>query len=182
MIHSFPCGDPALDFVGTRQARRNESPTEKLATPVELDAWFIESTLVPDGTTVTADDLTAAVELREAIYRLLLARLERRELPEGDMAIVNAYAAHPPLLRVLRRGGRSQEGTSAAALSEISRGAIDLVGGQEAGLLRECARPECTQVYVDRSRGQRREWCSMKTCGSRMKVAAYRSRRKAANA
>ncbi|MGM7697606.1 CGNR zinc finger domain-containing protein [Microbacterium sp. A84] len=181
MIHSFPCGDPALDFVGTWQARRNESPAEKLGTPAGLDAWFVESTLAPDGTSPTAEDLAAAIELREAIYALVLARLERHDLPEDDMTTVNTYAAHPPLLRVLHRDGRSKEGTSAAALSEIARGAIELVGGSEAGLLRECARPECTQVYIDRSRGQRREWCSMKTCGSRVKVAAYRSRLKAAN-
>nr|WP_272925142.1 CGNR zinc finger domain-containing protein [Streptomyces sp. SID8377] len=43
-------------------------------------------------------------------------------------------------------------------------------------MLRECARPECTQVYLDHSRGRRREWCAMRTCGNRVKAAAFRAR------
>ncbi|MFJ2397220.1 CGNR zinc finger domain-containing protein, partial [Streptomyces sp. NPDC087843] len=31
---------------------------------------------------------------------------------------------------------------------------------------------------LDRSRGHRREWCAMKTCGSRVKSAAYRARQR----
>jgi len=43
-------------------------------------------------------------------------------------------------------------------------------------LLKECGRPECTQVYVDSSRGFRREWCAMATCGNKMNAPAHRAR------
>lgn len=181
MIHSFPCGAPSLDFIGTLQARRNVSPTETLNTIADLDAWLMESTLAPEGVDLSPEDLVAAKELREAIYSLAWARLEDDPLPEEGMSVVNHYAAQAPLSRVLLRDGERREGDSTAALSEIARDAIDMLGGVDSPLLRECARPECTQVYIDRSRGHRREWCSMRTCGSRVKVAAYRSRQKAAN-
>ncbi|MGI5425384.1 CGNR zinc finger domain-containing protein [Streptomyces sp. CA-179760] len=46
--------------------------------------------------------------------------------------------------------------------------------------LKECGRPGCTRVYLDRSRGGRRAWCGMEECGNRVKAAAYRARRRGA--
>ncbi|MFD1497699.1 ABATE domain-containing protein, partial [Streptosporangium lutulentum] len=46
MEHAFPCGNLALDFVGTLRARRNPVPTDVLTSPRSLDAWFRESGLV----------------------------------------------------------------------------------------------------------------------------------------
>ena len=180
VIHAFPCGTLALDFVGTLRARRNEAPTEMLTTASSLDAWLSESTLLPGGTTVTNNDLQEAIALREAIYALVWARLHDASLPREAIDTVNRVAATSPLMPVLTENGWSKNGTAEQALSEIAREAIELVGGDESQVLRECGRPECTQVYLDHSRGHRREWCSMATCGSRMKAKAYRERRKLA--
>jgi predicted RNA-binding Zn ribbon-like protein len=65
------------------------------------------------------------------------------------------------------------------ALATLARETVEIVGGEEAALLRECARPGCTQVYLDRSRGRRREWCAMKTCGNRVKASKFRERHRA---
>ncbi|KAB8169771.1 hypothetical protein FH609_005640 [Streptomyces sp. 3MP-14] len=178
MIHAFPCGAPALDFVGTLRARRNDEPTEKLTTPADLDTWFVESDLLPAGAAPDERDLAAAIELREAIYALVWARLHERALPPDAIATVNATAAEPPPRPVLTAAGWSRAGSARQALSHLAREAIEIVGGERARLLRECGRPECTQVYLDHSRGRRREWCSMATCGSRVKAKAYRERRK----
>lgn len=179
MIHAFPCGTLALDFVGTLRARRNDEPTEKLTAPTDLDAWFVESGLVPRAEASVPSDLDAAIEVREAIYALVWARLHDRALPADAVATVNAIAAEPPLAACLTPNGWARSGSPRQALSHLAREAVEIVGGEEAALLRECARPECTQVYLDTSRGHRREWCSMATCGSRMKAKAYRERRKA---
>ncbi|MBB4981041.1 putative RNA-binding Zn ribbon-like protein [Streptomyces sp. SFB5A] len=64
------------------------------------------------------------------------------------------------------------------ALSTVARGAVELLGGAESRLLKECDNPECTRVYVDRSRGARRQWCGMESCGNRFKAAAYRARKR----
>ncbi len=45
-------------------------------------------------------------------------------------------------------------------------------------LLKECGNPECTRVYLDRSRGTRRQWCGMESCGKKFEAAAYRARRR----
>lgn len=45
-------------------------------------------------------------------------------------------------------------------------------------LLKECGNPECTRIYIDRSRGMRRQWCGMESCGNRIKAAAYCARKR----
>lgn len=102
------------------------------------------------------------------------------------VAVLNRYAAQPPVIVQLEVGGDSsagagaavtrRSGTAAQGLAAVAREAVEILGGPDAALLRECGRPECTQVYLDRSRGHRREWCAMRTCGNRVKVSAYRSR------
>lgn len=179
MRHAFPCGTLALDFVGTLRARRNDEPTEKLATVSDLEAWFVESGLMPDGVGPDERDLASALELREAIYTLAWARLHERPLPEEAIAVVNAATAGAPLRPVLATDGWSRTGTARQALCDLARQAVEILGGEQGALLRECGRPECTQIYLDHSRGHRREWCSMATCGSRMKAQAYRARQRA---
>ncbi|WP_345365330.1 CGNR zinc finger domain-containing protein [Actinoallomurus liliacearum] len=175
MRHAFPCGNTALDFVGTLRARRNPAPLEMLDSPESLDAWFHESGLVDGETHCRPADVSTAVALREAIYSLVAARPAGEDLDESALALVNRTARTPSAIPQLTSAGRRVEATAEQALSSVARIAIDLLSGPEAQLLKECGRPECTQVYADHSRGSRREWCSTK-CRNKVNVAAYRAR------
>ncbi|TWD82377.1 putative RNA-binding Zn ribbon-like protein [Kribbella amoyensis] len=179
MEHRFPCGNTALDFVGTLRARRNAAPLEKLGSPESLQAWFRESgVVVGTETTCVPPDVAKAVTLREAIYALIWSRLHQEPYDELSLAVVNTAARSPAAIPQLTRTGHRIEATADQALSTIARDAITILGGSDADLLKECGRPECTQVYLDRSRGGRREWCAMETCGNKMKAKAYRARKK----
>ncbi|MGV9915435.1 CGNR zinc finger domain-containing protein [Streptomyces tendae] len=176
MNHAFPCGTLCLDFVGTLRARRNAAPLEKLSSPRLLDDWFVESGLVDLAPGAREADVRIAVELREAVYEMVVARLEGRPLPVEAVAEVNLHASGMPVTVRLGPEGVTRVGSVAQGLAAVARQAVEVLGGDEGALLRECARPECTQVYLDRSRGHRREWCAMRTCGNRVKAAAYRAR------
>ncbi|MFH9090656.1 CGNR zinc finger domain-containing protein [Streptomyces sp. NPDC017673] len=178
MTHAFPCGTLFLDFVGTLRARRNETPTEMLARPEALDDWFVESGMLDEAPGADEADLATAVDLREAIYALVAAHLAGEPLPAAALAEVNRQAAGLPVrVQLAADSTRRRLGSVSQALVVLARETVEILGGGEGALLRECSRPECTQVYIDRSRGPRREWCSMKTCGNRVKAAAYRARR-----
>ena len=179
MRHEFPCGTRALDFIGTLRARRLDTPFDFLSSPAMLDAWFDESGIVPGGVGSTETDLAHAIELREAGYALIWSRLHGRPLPHDAVETINAFAAEPPVRIQLNSEHWTATGTINQALSQIAREMIKVAGGDETHLLRECGREECTQIYLDHSRGRRREWCSMSSCGSRMKAKAYRERKKA---
>ncbi|MCP2265638.1 CGNR zinc finger domain-containing protein [Promicromonospora thailandica] len=90
-----------------------------------------------------------------------------------------AAAAGPPVTPVLTGAGQRATGTASQALSSVARAAIEVLAGDlAASPMKECGRPDCTRVYLDRSRGHRRTWCGMEECGNRVKAAAYRRRLK----
>lgn len=179
-MHAFPSGTLALDFVGTRRVRRDPEPLEKLGSPELLDAWFVESGLLDEEPRSTATDLEAAVQLREAIYSLVEARIGGTPATADAVAVVNRHASGAPELLQLASGRARRSGSAAQGLASVARQAVEIIGGADGALLRECGRPACTQVYVDRSRGHRREWCAMRTCGNRAKASAYRARHRGA--
>ena len=178
MVHRFPCDHPALDFVGTLRGRRFEESLEMLDAPGALDAWFHESKLVDAGPHSTAADLTRAIALREAIYGLIAVRLFGEAQDAADVALLNEHARLVPAVPQLTPAGRRVEATPEQALATVARAAVELLGGPDVNLLKECHRPECNQVFIDRSRGFRREWCSMTTCGNKVKGATYRARQR----
>ncbi|MEE1736810.1 CGNR zinc finger domain-containing protein [Streptomyces sp. BE147] len=55
---------------------------------------------------------------------------------------------------------------------------IVVAGEQER--LRRCEAPDCRRAFVDLSRNRSRRYCSSRTCGNRLHVAAYRARRRKA--
>ncbi|MEV6605383.1 MULTISPECIES: ABATE domain-containing protein [unclassified Kutzneria] len=178
MVHRFPCDHPALDFVGTLRGRRFDDPLEMLDGPASLDAWYRESSILDAGPPAGPADLVDAVALREAIYALVAARLFDEERRPADISLINSFARATPAAPQLTPAGRRVEATPAQALATVARAAVDLLGGPDLALLKECQRPECNQVFIDRSRGFRREWCSMTTCGNKVKGATYRARQR----
>lgn len=180
MTHAFPCGTLPLDFVGTLRARRNPTPREMLADPAAVSDWFVEAGMIDEAPPADDAALARAVEVRESIYSLMDATIRHQPLPAEAVAHLNAVSAAMPVRLELRDGTLRRSGSVDEGLASLAREAVAILGGEEAGLLRECGRPECTQVYLDRSRGHRREWCSMKTCGNRVKASAFRERQRAA--
>jgi predicted RNA-binding Zn ribbon-like protein len=58
----------------------------------------------------------------------------------------------------------------------LARSLADLVCTEDFTYVKACEGPSCTLLFVDRTRGHARRWCSMAICGNRAKQAAYRER------
>ncbi|NRQ31714.1 hypothetical protein HII36_07635 [Nonomuraea sp. NN258] len=172
---TFVSGDLGLDLAGTVQHRRSDR-RDLLATPGDLAAWTVAAGLLGAPPAADADDLAAAKELREAVYRLAIG-----ERPSGaDRETVNRAAAVPPVLVGLAaNGGVERHGDVRAALSTVARQAIELLGGPGAARVKECGAEACTRLYVDTSRASSRRWCDMLECGNRAKAAGFRARHRA---
>jgi predicted RNA-binding Zn ribbon-like protein len=61
-------------------------------------------------------------------------------------------------------------------LFPLARSLADLVCTEDFTSVKACEGPECTLLFVDRTRGRARRWCSMAVCGNRAKQAAHRRR------
>ncbi|MGW7267709.1 CGNR zinc finger domain-containing protein [Streptomyces sp. NPDC054842] len=178
MMHAFPGGAPALDFAGTLRYRHRSVPREDLNSAESLGVWFRESGITEYEIPCEFSDLREALQLREAVHRLILDRMARDAYAPDALALVNDYARRPMPVPQLTRSGRQVEASLQQAFAAVAQNAVSVLGGPEASLLKECGNPECSQVYVDRSRGALREWCAMDPCGNRMKAAAYRARKR----
>jgi predicted RNA-binding Zn ribbon-like protein len=175
MKFAFVSGSVALDFVGTVQSRR-DAPLDLLTTPDDLAEWAAASGVLAGPTRATRSDLTAAVHLREAVYRLVLASGDGSPFDPEDCEVLNRAARRVPVRCELRPDGTVvRHGTIGNVLSTLARDAVGLLV-EPPGRVKECAAPRCTRLYVDRSHRGSRRWCDMMRCGNRAKAAVYRSR------
>jgi predicted RNA-binding Zn ribbon-like protein len=62
----------------------------------------------------------------------------------------------------------------------VVRSAADLLTSERVVRVRECAAEDCAWLFVDTSRGPRRKWCDMSTCGNRAKARRYYARHRSA--
>lgn len=127
---------------------------------------------------VRPEDRDDAVRLRDALARAFAAAGGGNPLADRDVATINSHAAdEPPVLRLATSGhaARAFADPVRAGLAAIARDAIETIA-RDGRRLRVCADDACRHVFLDRSHGKQRRWCSMKRCGNRAKVAAFRTR------
>jgi predicted RNA-binding Zn ribbon-like protein len=65
-----------------------------------------------------------------------------------------------------------------ALLGLLAESIASLIVTEDAALVKQCAGPECTLWFVDRTKAHSRLFCSATACGNRAKVAAFRERQR----
>ncbi|WP_289007975.1 CGNR zinc finger domain-containing protein [uncultured Thermomonospora sp.] len=179
-VYRFDPGALCLELLttgGPGPFRRHEV----LHAPADLAAWAERCRLTPTPQLqITDSEMADARRLRDALFRIALARTRDEPPAPDDLATLNEAAAHPPLTPAITPDGRRRWATPATGtqlLSTVARDAVDLLTGPLADRIRTCAAADCHLIYVDTSRPGRRRWCSMENCGNRHKVRTHRARR-----
>jgi predicted RNA-binding Zn ribbon-like protein len=185
-LSRFPLlGEPlALDLVNTRM-RRDGSDVDLLRTPADRAAWLrAESARLAWSGAVGVADLQAVRTLRAALAVLLAARRKGTRPTTAALRQLNMALATPVVTTRLlwpAAGPRlAQPPASAkreALLRTLAVDALAVLTGPGAGLLRECAHPDCVLQFV--ASHPRRRWCSTATCGNRARVARHYQRQQA---
>jgi predicted RNA-binding Zn ribbon-like protein len=96
----------------------------------------------------------------------------------GAVPQIVAHDGRPPHIHVTRAAAPLADRIAAHS----AMGLAELVVAGQSGRVRTCASSECDAVFIDLSRNQSRRYCDSRTCGNRVHVAAYRSRRSAGRA
>ncbi|MBW4708200.1 CGNR zinc finger domain-containing protein [Roseobacter sp. YSTF-M11] len=188
-------GHPALDFVNTAGGSSKLRDTERLLHFGDVLKWSAAAQVVskaernelrPRGSGGDhAREVDHLHQFREALHTCLMAEQAGTAWPAQA-----AYQLHREIRWSLggsllqKAGARFSWHAGVEAFgSALPRARIALA---TEALLRSCDLPRlrncdrCSWLFIDRGRGRRRRWCSMATCGSREKSAAYYQRRKAA--
>jgi predicted RNA-binding Zn ribbon-like protein len=170
------------------QADQPRTPqTDALMTPAALARWgrrlgVLAGRRLP---AVDEDELEAARALRLAIYRIFSALAQERAPGAADLdclARVHAQAAADGQLAPADDDAWRMEWRPADPRRIRFAVAVDAVAllGDPARLARvhRCPGPACGWLFLDTS--GRRRWCSMSTCGSRVKMRRLYERRRQA--
>ena len=187
--------DLGIDLANT-VAWRGSTPSESLHTLGDLLAWLDSAKVLParaiadlrkrfdtrpaDGTAA----LREAIEIREAIYRLLHAAASGSPPPADDLRRFNRALLEAAPRESLERanggfGWRIEvTPTAAGMLTPALWSAADVLAGPERARLRECANERCLWLFLDDSKNGTRRWCSMQSCGNRAKAHRHYLRRK----
>ena len=185
-------GHPALGFVNTLDERPSDSPIENLTTYRDLVrfaelAGLVEPSIVArlarlDGRACTRI-LKRARKLREHLHDVLVAAHSGQPARQPDLEAITAaiQAAHAaqtlvtsPSSRLARRIWLPKF-LPDIPLHACSLAIEGLLVDEDRKRIRKCGASDCDVFYVDVSKAQRRQWCSMKGCGNREKQRRWRS-------
>jgi len=185
-------GHPALDFVNTLDERSFDEPIENLATYQDLVRFAELAGLIDRSVAAGLRGLNApacsrvatrARELREHLHNALAAAHRRLPVSQIDLdAMASAVeTAHAARVLVASSSGNlasyrwSHPRSIQTPLHACALAIEGLLMNVDARRIKKCGASDCNVYFVDRSKGQRRQWCSMNNCGNREKQRRWRA-------
>ena len=193
-----------LDFVNTLDDRFSGEPKELLKHYVDLARFGEDTGILPTERvdhlfelSYTAPEtaqraLEAAIELREVIFVVVWALIEKKPVPATALILLNQYiqdaAQH---LNLIQTGSVQRDGpfewrfddapnNMEAPLWPIAHSAAELLASNQTQFIRACDSKACQWLFLDTSKSHRRRWCDMTTCGNRAKVLRFYKRKRKA--
>jgi predicted RNA-binding Zn ribbon-like protein len=193
-------GRLCLDFANTVSGMRDVSPRERLRGYPDLLAFarvagavdepharrlLAEARRRPRDAEATFRD---AIALREALFRIFVARATGAEPAGADVALLSASLSGALAHRRLARHGDGfalgwdDAGAALdAPLWPIVESAAALLTSGDLERVRVCGlfeSHECSWLFIDSTRAGTRRWCSMKDCGNVAKARRHHARSK----
>lgn len=164
------------DFVNTTD---RETGTDDIATPAQLAAYLHALGWLSGDQEATGSDVELAHRLRRGLRRALELNHDdvQTSVPELDAVLSELplrLGWSEPEPRLVPAGSGV-----GGALGGIVVGVTEALAGRTWRRLKICAADDCAWAYYDASKNRARNWCEY-GCGNRIKVRAYRERRRAA--
>lgn len=199
----FIADNRGLDFLNSI-AVPVDTKVEWLASGEDLLSWIKQAGLAPDDVlnnfrkNAAPRELDAiaaqARDLRDwfkpFVYKHLGKSLEPRALRQLE-PLNRLLARDEEFGQIVVPDRRSSGETSVSGLAwraqhrwrspellliPLARSLADLVCTEDFTYVKACEGSACTLLFVDRTRGHMRRWCSMAICGNRAKQSAHRQR------
>jgi predicted RNA-binding Zn ribbon-like protein len=184
----FVAGHVALDFVNTAEKRGHPEADDSLGTAADLRLWGQRYDLLAPEAVGDDDDeaeFSRAIEARELIYALFLARRAGQPPAQAEVARLGEIGAEAYQAGSLHRHGDGTIGWSwdRSRLDSIRHvavtGAIDLLQAEPTIRLKQCPGDHCGWFFLDTTTRGNRRWCSMAECGQDAKDEYRRIQRQA---
>lgn len=157
-----------LDLLNSTPVEGDEI-VDALGDDASASAWTLER-----GGTGTPREVGLVREVREALQGVVRGDAEPRSLAPflRDVTQVPTISSG-----TLEWQLRAPDDSLLAARAVIAWSELEQT---RPGRLRSCGNPDCRLFLVDRSHGNRAQWCSMAVCGNRMKARRHYDRKRGA--
>jgi predicted RNA-binding Zn ribbon-like protein len=184
-------GALCLDFANSVDWSSGREPltprTDALLIPRDLTRWGRRMGVVGGrAPAVDGDELEAARALRLVLHRIFSAIAQGRRPRRADLeALARDHASAAGAARLAPSDDGAWRPTWPAAEPRAVRFAVAvdamalLADPARLERVRRCPGPACGWLFLDAS--GRRRWCSMSTCGSRVKMRRLYARRREAD-
>lgn len=175
----------ALDFINSKYVVDGKCH-DCFSDDKSVANWLKSVGLLPDikDQQIPTGLLTEAREFRDMARNIVNAAMNKTPV---NLGLINRLLETGRPTRQLEWDEESQKfrtvvyqsaGSPSGLLWPIADALINLVTSDKFEFVRQCEAHDCILLFHDLSKSHRRRWCSMATCGNRMKVAAFRSRKK----
>ena len=187
-------GNLSLDFVNTVEYRNRESSVDFLHHYLDLITWAHFANAVDDSQKELLRGLFQeksneaqtiyyeAIQLREAMYEHTINLMNRDEVPQASMQLINQWISRAFSnleLRLVERNfvldWNADNFGVESVLWPIIKSFVDLVTLTNPKRIKQCS--NCGWVFVDNSKNSSRRWCSMEDCGNRAKAQRHYQRK-----
>ena len=196
----FLADAPGLDFLNS-VATPVDTPVEWLSSGKDFLAWLSAAKLAPASVLEEfarsagpgeLDAIAAQARGLREWFRGFVVRHKGLPLPDSvvseleplnrllarDEAFVQIIASEASsVARKKERRWRTPE----SLLLPLAEAMANVVCDDNFTYVKACEGPACTMLFLDRTKGHARRWCSMAVCGNRAKQAAHRSRKNEGN-
>lgn len=197
MKFKFVGGNPCLDFVNTVGNHLSSQQSEYLKSYEDLIAWGVASRVINkregkklletfnNNSAKSSKALRKAIELREILFRILVATALKRDYSPSLIADFNVYLSETlKYIQIEKTGDKfsweydKSKNNLEQIIWAITWSAANLLVNENLKFLKVCADNLCGWLFLDTSKNKKRCWCDMKDCGNRNKFRRYYSKNK----
>jgi hypothetical protein len=158
---------------------RGSGPKSLPPSPESLREFFVEQDLIDPEEPVSDRALRSASLVHTAMHGKVEGRNEAARTAAEPSVIDQAAREAGLELHFGSEGPPRIEPTASGIAGALGRILAAAFLAQLDGTwqrLKECSDDACTSVFYDRSKNHSGKWCSMRSCGNRNKVRAWRER------
>ena len=183
-------GNLSLDFMNTINDRYEEPPEDYLHHYLDLITWAhfanaIDCSQKKKLLQISQENQEEAnqiykesIQLRETIYEYIVSLINRDEISPANSQLINQWISKAFSNLELTRMGKefvldwkAENFGLESVLWPITRSFTDLITSDARKRIKQCS--NCGWVFVDYSKNNSRRWCSMETCGNRVKARRF---------
>lgn len=175
-------GHPALNFLNT-VSRVDGELVDSLQSDGDVLRWLARSgwPIKDEPATLWPSSL---LDMARGFREAIRVEIERRKTGKQNVGVLNTILAEaqshlklvPNKDGGLRLERQWRQDTPEQMLAPVVEAAAELLATGDFSLVKRCEDAECVLWFYDRTKSHHRRWCSMATCGTRNKVAAFRKR------